>query len=161
MSETSTGRYDLSNTEVYAPTHMNSLPERLTPSNRIGCPRRSTSRLPATESASRGGPAGAGAAALGVKARAAKTMIVFHIKGRLYHGRQGRVKRPYRLPAAARGRSRCPLRRASISCNRGEPRLPSPLQQRGGRRAMKVFVFDLLAYGEQLEHLKVDNELPY
>ncbi len=26
---------------------------------------------------------------------------------------------------------------------------------------MKVFVFDLLAYGEQLEHLKVDNELPY
>ena len=26
---------------------------------------------------------------------------------------------------------------------------------------MKVFVFDLLAYGRQLEHLKVDNELPY
>jgi alkanesulfonate monooxygenase SsuD/methylene tetrahydromethanopterin reductase-like flavin-dependent oxidoreductase (luciferase family) len=26
---------------------------------------------------------------------------------------------------------------------------------------MKVFVFDLLAYGEQLEHLKIDNELPY
>jgi alkanesulfonate monooxygenase SsuD/methylene tetrahydromethanopterin reductase-like flavin-dependent oxidoreductase (luciferase family) len=26
---------------------------------------------------------------------------------------------------------------------------------------MKVFVFDLLAYGEQLEHLKVDSELPY
>src|SRR5215472_4670196 len=26
---------------------------------------------------------------------------------------------------------------------------------------MKVFVFDLLAYGEQLEHLKVDGELPY
>jgi hypothetical protein len=26
---------------------------------------------------------------------------------------------------------------------------------------MRVFVFDLLAYGEQLEHLKVDNELPY
>jgi alkanesulfonate monooxygenase SsuD/methylene tetrahydromethanopterin reductase-like flavin-dependent oxidoreductase (luciferase family) len=26
---------------------------------------------------------------------------------------------------------------------------------------MKVFVFDLLAYGEQLDHLKVDNELPY
>src|SRR5437667_526497 len=26
---------------------------------------------------------------------------------------------------------------------------------------MKVFVFDLLAYGEQLEHLKVGNELPY
>jgi alkanesulfonate monooxygenase SsuD/methylene tetrahydromethanopterin reductase-like flavin-dependent oxidoreductase (luciferase family) len=27
--------------------------------------------------------------------------------------------------------------------------------------AMKVFVFDLLAYGEQLEHLKIGNELPY
>ena len=26
---------------------------------------------------------------------------------------------------------------------------------------MKVFVFDLLAYGEQLEHLKIDSELPY
>ncbi|MBV9200048.1 MAG: LLM class flavin-dependent oxidoreductase [Alphaproteobacteria bacterium] len=26
---------------------------------------------------------------------------------------------------------------------------------------MKVFVFDLLAYGEQLEHLKIKNELPY
>src|SRR3954462_7535812 len=26
---------------------------------------------------------------------------------------------------------------------------------------MKVFVFDLLAYGEQLEHLKVGTELPY
>ena len=26
---------------------------------------------------------------------------------------------------------------------------------------MKVFVFDLLAYGEQLDHLKVANELPY
>ena len=26
---------------------------------------------------------------------------------------------------------------------------------------MKVFVFDLLAYGEQLEHLKVGKELPY
>src|SRR5436309_5576059 len=26
---------------------------------------------------------------------------------------------------------------------------------------MKVFVFDLLAYGEQLEHLKVGGELPY
>jgi alkanesulfonate monooxygenase SsuD/methylene tetrahydromethanopterin reductase-like flavin-dependent oxidoreductase (luciferase family) len=26
---------------------------------------------------------------------------------------------------------------------------------------MKVFVFDLLAYGEQLEHLKVGSELPY
>src|SRR6516165_7403574 len=26
---------------------------------------------------------------------------------------------------------------------------------------MKVFVFDLLAYGEQLEHLKTGNELPY
>src|SRR5438477_3862131 len=26
---------------------------------------------------------------------------------------------------------------------------------------MKVFVFDLLAYGERLEHLKVGNELPY
>lgn len=26
---------------------------------------------------------------------------------------------------------------------------------------MKVFVFDLLAYGEQLEHLKIGNELPY
>jgi alkanesulfonate monooxygenase SsuD/methylene tetrahydromethanopterin reductase-like flavin-dependent oxidoreductase (luciferase family) len=26
---------------------------------------------------------------------------------------------------------------------------------------MKVFVFDLLAYGEQLDHLKVGNELPY
>ena len=26
---------------------------------------------------------------------------------------------------------------------------------------MKVIVFDLLAYGEQLEHLKVGNELPY
>ena len=26
---------------------------------------------------------------------------------------------------------------------------------------MKVFVFDLLAYGKQLEHLKVGNELPY
>ena len=26
---------------------------------------------------------------------------------------------------------------------------------------MKVFVFDLLAYGEQVEHLKVGNELPY
>src|SRR5499425_1948885 len=29
------------------------------------------------------------------------------------------------------------------------------------RATMKVFVFDLLAYGEQLEHLKVGNELPY
>jgi alkanesulfonate monooxygenase SsuD/methylene tetrahydromethanopterin reductase-like flavin-dependent oxidoreductase (luciferase family) len=26
---------------------------------------------------------------------------------------------------------------------------------------MKVFVFDLLAYGEQLDHLKIGNELPY
>jgi alkanesulfonate monooxygenase SsuD/methylene tetrahydromethanopterin reductase-like flavin-dependent oxidoreductase (luciferase family) len=26
---------------------------------------------------------------------------------------------------------------------------------------MKVFVFDLLPYGEHLEHLKIDNELPY
>ena len=26
---------------------------------------------------------------------------------------------------------------------------------------MKVFVFDLLAYGEQLEHLKIGGELPY
>ena len=26
---------------------------------------------------------------------------------------------------------------------------------------MKVFVFDLLAYGKQLEHLKAGNELPY
>ena len=26
---------------------------------------------------------------------------------------------------------------------------------------MKVFVFDLLAYGEQLEHVKIGNELPY
>src|SRR6516164_2910606 len=26
---------------------------------------------------------------------------------------------------------------------------------------MKVFIFDLLAYGDQLEHLKVGNELPY
>ncbi len=26
---------------------------------------------------------------------------------------------------------------------------------------MKVFLFDLLAYGEQLEHLKVESELPY
>src|SRR6201992_3532542 len=26
---------------------------------------------------------------------------------------------------------------------------------------MKVFVFDLLAYGEQLEHLKIGNELLY
>jgi len=26
---------------------------------------------------------------------------------------------------------------------------------------MKVFVFDLLAYGEQLERLKIGNELPY
>ena len=26
---------------------------------------------------------------------------------------------------------------------------------------MKVFVFDLLAYGEQLDHIKVGNELPY
>ena len=26
---------------------------------------------------------------------------------------------------------------------------------------MKVFVFDLLAYGKHLDHLKVDNELPY
>ena len=26
---------------------------------------------------------------------------------------------------------------------------------------MKVFVFDLLQYGENLEHLKVENELPY
>ena len=26
---------------------------------------------------------------------------------------------------------------------------------------MKVFVFDLLTYGEQLEHLKIGNELPY
>ena len=26
---------------------------------------------------------------------------------------------------------------------------------------MKVFVFDLLAYGEQLEHLRVGSELPY
>src|SRR5262250_2656278 len=30
-----------------------------------------------------------------------------------------------------------------------------------GRASMKVFVFDLLAYGEQLDHLKVGNELPY
>ena len=26
---------------------------------------------------------------------------------------------------------------------------------------MKVFLFDLLPYGEQLEHLKVGSELPY
>src|SRR5260370_37511678 len=26
---------------------------------------------------------------------------------------------------------------------------------------MRVFVFDLLAYGEQLDHLKIGNELPY
>ena len=26
---------------------------------------------------------------------------------------------------------------------------------------MKALVFDLLAYGEHLDHLKVDNELPY
>ena len=26
---------------------------------------------------------------------------------------------------------------------------------------MKVFVFDLLAYGEQLDHLKTGSELPY
>src|ERR1700752_5341614 len=26
---------------------------------------------------------------------------------------------------------------------------------------MKVFIFDLLAYGEQLDHLKVGSELPY
>ena len=26
---------------------------------------------------------------------------------------------------------------------------------------MQVFVFDLLPYGENLDHLKVDNELPY
>jgi hypothetical protein len=26
---------------------------------------------------------------------------------------------------------------------------------------MKVFVFDLLAYGDQLDHLKVGSELPY
>ena len=26
---------------------------------------------------------------------------------------------------------------------------------------MKVFVFDLLAYGKHLDDLKVDNELPY
>ena len=26
---------------------------------------------------------------------------------------------------------------------------------------MKVFVFDLLAYGEQLDHLKIGSELPY
>jgi hypothetical protein len=26
---------------------------------------------------------------------------------------------------------------------------------------VKVFVFDLLAYGKQLEHLKVGSELPY
>jgi alkanesulfonate monooxygenase SsuD/methylene tetrahydromethanopterin reductase-like flavin-dependent oxidoreductase (luciferase family) len=31
----------------------------------------------------------------------------------------------------------------------------------GEGQVMKVFVFDLLAYGEQLEHLKVGNELPY
>src|SRR5450432_382668 len=30
-----------------------------------------------------------------------------------------------------------------------------------GKNAMKVFVFDLLAYGEQLDHLKVGSELPY
>ena len=26
---------------------------------------------------------------------------------------------------------------------------------------MRVFVFDLLAYGKHLDHLKVGNELPY
>ena len=26
---------------------------------------------------------------------------------------------------------------------------------------MKVFVFDLLPYGEHLDHLKIGNELPY
>src|ERR1700730_13758036 len=30
-----------------------------------------------------------------------------------------------------------------------------------GERSMKVFVFDLLAYGEQLDHLKVGSELAY
>jgi alkanesulfonate monooxygenase SsuD/methylene tetrahydromethanopterin reductase-like flavin-dependent oxidoreductase (luciferase family) len=49
--------------------------------------------------------------------------------------------------------------------------LPPPQagEGRGGGKArgagkaaiMKVFVFDLLAYGEQLEHLKMDGELPY
>src|SRR6202042_2003489 len=36
-----------------------------------------------------------------------------------------------------------------------------PPRQATGKRAMKVFVFDLLAYGEQLDHLKVGSELPY
>ena len=30
-----------------------------------------------------------------------------------------------------------------------------------GEGAMKVFIFDLLAYGEQLDHLKIGSELPY
>src|ERR1041384_7860492 len=53
------------------------------------------------------------------------------------------------------------------------PRLPRLLPRRGRhtwRRVklgadrsdgMKVFVFDLLAYGEQLDHLKTGSELPY
>jgi hypothetical protein len=35
------------------------------------------------------------------------------------------------------------------------------LQPFSGTAFMKVFVFDLLAYGEQLDHLKVGSELPY
>ena len=36
-----------------------------------------------------------------------------------------------------------------------------PAHQRRLSEKIKVFVFDLLAYGEQLEHLKIDSELPY
>jgi alkanesulfonate monooxygenase SsuD/methylene tetrahydromethanopterin reductase-like flavin-dependent oxidoreductase (luciferase family) len=44
-----------------------------------------------------------------------------------------------------------------------ETRNPRPYRRAAtvGVQAMKVFVFDLLAYGEQLEHLKVGSELPY
>ena len=36
-----------------------------------------------------------------------------------------------------------------------------PAKREGEGQVLKVFVFDLLAYGEQLEHLKVGTELPY
>src|SRR5262249_35450527 len=45
----------------------------------------------------------------------------------------------------------------------GPPERESLSRTRSGSEGqiMKVFVFDLLAYGEQLEHLKLGNELPY
>ena len=47
--------------------------------------------------------------------------------------------------------------RTSSSAAQSAPATTAPSHS----RRMKIFVFDLLAYGEHLDQLKVGNELPY